>query len=247
MIVHTSAIVFKSIDYQESSKIVTLFTEEHGKIAVIVKGAKKLKSKFSGLMEVGNLLDVIYYHKSSRSVQILTEASLRENMLNLKLDFEKMATAISAIELIGQLLHENEVNKPFFRFTDKFLTWLDETEYPPEKIFPYLQIRLTQLMGLGLQMEGKDLSPDSTYYLNIESGLITENGRTGSGTFKLTQNQLLYVSLALRARGSRVFSIDFKSGELKELVRLLDRYLKYHVEGLRDRKSDAIFEQILQG
>ena len=246
MIVHTSAIVFKAIDYQESSKIVTLFTEEHGKIAVIVKGAKKPKNKFSGLMEPGRLLDVIYYYKSSRSVQILTEASLLENLLNLRMDFEKMATATSAIELFGQLLHENEINKPFFNFAKEFLIWLDETENTPGKIFPYLQIRLTQLMGLGLRLELQDKQTDSSYYLDLESGLISENSGTGSSTFKLTQNQTLYVSFALRSKGSRVFDIDFKAGELRELVRHLDRYLKYHVEGLRDRKSDAIFEQILQ-
>lgn len=246
MIVHTSAIVFKAIDYQESSKIVTLFTREHGKIAVIVKGAKKPKNKFSGLMETGRLLDVIYYYKSSRSVQILTEASLLANLLNLRMDFEKMAVATSAIELFSQLLHENEINKPFFNFAQNFLVWLDETDHSPKKIFPYVQIRLAQLMGLGIRVELNGTKVDSFYYLNIESGLISENSGSGSSTFKLTQNQVLYVSLALKSKGSHVFDIDFNRGELRELVRLLDRYLKYHVEGLRDRKSDAIFEQILQ-
>jgi len=246
MIVHTSAIVFKAIDYQESSKIVTLFTEEHGKIAVIVKGAKKPKNKFSGLMEPGRLLDVIYYYKSSRSVQILTEASLIENLLNLRMDFEKMATATSAIELFNQLLHENEINKPFFKFAKNFLIWLDETDNPPRKIFPYVQIRLTQLMGLGVSLELADEQIDRPYYLDMESGLISESSGTGSSTFKLTQNQVLYVSLTLKGKGSLVFGIDFNKSELSELVRLFDRYLKYHVEGLKDRKSDAIFEQILQ-
>lgn len=248
MIVHTSAIVFKAIDYGETSKIVTLFTEEHGKIAVMVKGAKKPKNKFSGLMVTGNLLDVIYYHKSSRSVQILTEASLLENLLDLRMDFRKMATATSAIELTGQLLHENEVNKPVFEFIKNFLIWLDETEYLAQHIFPYLQIRLAQLIGLGLQMKTDVLGTEvaTAGYLNIESGLITGSNESASGSYRLTQNQSLYVSLSLRAKGSRLFDIDFNSGELKELVSLLDRYLKYHVEGLRDRKSDAIFEQILQ-
>lgn len=119
MITHTEAIVFKTVDYQESSKIVTMFTFEHGKIALIVRGAKKPKSKFSGLIEVGNLLDVVYYYKSSRSVQILSEASYVEKTMNLRIDFEKMATMTSAIELISQLLHDNEVNKPLFAFTKK--------------------------------------------------------------------------------------------------------------------------------
>lgn len=246
MIVHTSAVVFKTLDYQESSKIVTLFTEEHGKIAVIVKGAKKLKNKFSGLLEVGNLLDVVYYYKSSRSVQILTEASFLEKTLNIRLDFKKMATATSALELISQLLHENEINKPLFTFTKNFLTWLDKTESAPQKIFPYVQIRLAQLMGLGLKMQVSDSPRNSSYYISLETGLISQENISNSTTYKLTQNQVRYVSLALQARGSRLFELDTRPVELKELVQHLDRYLKYHVEGLRDRKADAIFEQILQ-
>lgn len=244
MIVHTSAIVFKTVDYHESSKIVTLFTEEHGKIAVIVKGAKRLKSKFGGLMEVGNLLDVIYYHKSSRSVQTLTEASLLEKTLNLRVDFEKMATATSALELITQLLHEGEVNKPLFDFTKNFLLWLDETREAPQRIFPYLQVKLANLTGIGLQLKLQE-GRDGNYCLDIESGQISPQSTTPHA-FKLTQNQLDYVSLSLQSRGSRLFDIPLANGELKELIRHLDRYLKYHVEGLKDRKSDAIFEQMLQ-
>lgn len=248
MIVHTSAIVFKAIDYGETSKIVTLFTEEHGKIAVMVKGAKRPKNKFSGLMETGNLLDVIYYHKNSRSVQVLTEASRLEKLLNLRMDFKKMATSTSAIELVSQLVHENEVNKPVFTFTKNFLVWLDETEYAPQQIFPYLQIRLAQLIGWGLQMSATENGTldGQSWYLHIESGQILPASGNDSSNYRLSQNQILYVSLALQGKGTRLFDIDFTSGELKELVRLFDRYLKYHVEGLRDRKADAIFEQILQ-
>lgn len=245
MIVHTSAIVFRSIDYQESSKIVTLFTEEHGKMAVIVRGAKKQKSKFSGLIEVGNLLDVVYYHKDSRSVQILTEASLLEKTLNLRLDFEKMATAMSALELISQLLHDGEVNEPLFDFTKNFLLWLDQCEHKSHHIFPYLQIKLCALTGIGPQLEADLNQTEKEHFFNIETGFISRRN-SGSHSYKLTQNQFLYAALALQSRGAKVFDIPFKNGELKELITYFDRYLSYHVEGLRERKSDAIFEQILQ-
>src|SRR6056297_4261716 len=119
MITHTEAIVFKSVDYQESSKIVTAFTLEHAKIALMVRGVKKPKSKFSGLIEIGNILDVVYYYKSSRSVQILSEASYSVKNKNLRSNFEKMATMTSAIELISQLLHDDEINEPLFFFTKK--------------------------------------------------------------------------------------------------------------------------------
>lgn len=248
MVTHTSAIVFRTVDYQESSKIVTFFTEEHGKIAVMVRGAKKPKSKFSGVIEVGNLLDVVYYYKASRSVQMLSEASYLEKTLDIRTDFEKMAIAISAVELINQLLHEGEVNKPMFECTKNFILWLDGTQKSPQTIFPYLQIRLADLAGHGLQLRLNGTEEGTSvarYILNLETGLVSAKSE-GSHSYRLTQNQFNYVRFALQARSSRLLEIKFRTGELKQLVEHLDRYFKFHVEGFKDRKSDAIFEQMLQ-
>ncbi|MDX1638232.1 MAG: DNA repair protein RecO [Balneolaceae bacterium] len=250
MIVHSSAIIFRTVDYSESSKIVTLFTREHGKIAVMVRGVKKPKSKFSGLMEVGNLLDVVYYYKSSRSVQTLSEASYLEKTFQIRSDVEKMATLTSAVELMGQLLHDEEVNLPLFDVAKRFILWLNDTDESPQQIFPYLQIRLAEITGHGLQLHlnnsdaGKE-TPEQQYYFKLETGLISTES-AASYSYRLTQNQFRYVRLALEARSSRLFSIKFETGELKDLVDLLDRYFKFHVEGFRNRKSDAIFEQLLQ-
>lgn len=246
MIIHTSAIVLRSVDYQESSKIVTLLTKQQGKIPVIVRGVKKPKSKFGGLIEVANLLDVVYYYKESRSVQFLSEASLLEKTMGIRTNFEKMSTAVSAIELIDQLLHEGEINDPIFNFTQNFLLWLDECEEPtPQIIFPYLQIKLANITGIGLQMKLPGIGNDDLY-LDVTSGLISESS-TSTHAIKLSPIQQKYLMLSLQDRGGKLFQLSLTNRELKELIRYLDRYLKYHVEGLRDRKSDAIFEKMLQG
>lgn len=244
MITHTEAIVFRSVDYQESSKIVTMFTRKHGKIALMVRGVKKPKNKFSGLIEIGNVLDVIYYYKSSRSVQILSEASFAEKTLNIRTDFEKMATVTSAIELIRQLLHENEVNSRLFDFTKIMLQWVNETSIHPPLVFPYLQIRLAELTGIGLQLDAS-ADADKPNYLNLDSGYISTKSAT-SYSYKLTPNQSQFVRTALQSKSSTLFDIPFDNGELKALIENLDRYLRYHTEGLKERKSDAIFDQILQ-
>lgn len=244
MIAHTEAVIFRSVDYQESSKIVTMFTKEHGKIALIAHGAKKPKSKFSGLIEVGNMLEVVYYFKASRSVQILSEASYLAKNKNLRIDFEKMATMTSAVELISQLLHENEVNVPLFDFTKNMLQWLNTADIHPPQLFPYIQIRLAALTGIGLQLNTQH-SQKGPHYLNIESGLITD-ANISSHSYKLTGTQYRYINIALQAKSSVLFDLHFELGELKSLIDHLDRYLKYHVEGLKNRKSDAVFEQILQ-
>lgn len=246
MIVHSEAIVFRSVDFRESSKIVTLFTRERGKVAVMVHGAKKPKNRFTGLMEVGNLLHVVFYHKASRSVQTLSKAEYVEKHLNLRVDFEKMATSVSAIELITQLLQDGEVNRDLFGFTRRFLVWLDQTEQPPRLVFPYLQLRLADLMGLGIRNEAdREDGGEGANYLNVQTGCISAESSAGDA-WRLTQNQLSYVHHAMLDRSGGLFAVPFMKGELKSLIRMLDRYLQYHLEGLKDRKSDAVFEQMLQ-
>jgi DNA repair protein RecO len=243
MITHTSAIVLKTVDYSESSKIITLFTKEHGKIGVMSLGAKRPKSKFRSLLETGNLLDVIYYYKTSRSVQTLSEAAYLKKTLNFRLYFDKMAVMMSALELISQLLHDHEVNHRIFDFSKNFLIWLNDTDIEPARVFPYLQIRLAHLMGIGLRLEPSTESLSSTF-LNVDAGLISTQ-KVSSHSYRLSEKQYRYIALALQAQSSLIFSIALENEALKELVEYLDQYLKFHIEGLRNRKSDAVFDQIL--
>jgi DNA repair protein RecO len=242
MITNTAAIVLKTVDFSESSKIATLFTREHGKIGVMGKGAKRPKSKLRGFLEPGNLLKVVYYYKDSRSVQTLSEASYHHKTMNLRFDFEKMAVMMSSLELITQLLHDREVNHPVFSFTNNFLIWLNDTEVKPSNIFPYIQIRLAELMGIGLQLDF-DEANISEMYLNLESGLVSSQG-TSSYSYRLKKNQYKYIRQTLQTHHSKIFSIQFQNEELKELVIYLDRYLNYHFEGLVHRKTDAVFDQL---
>lgn len=116
MITHTQAIILKSVDYQESSKILTVLSQKHGKIALIARGVKRPKSKLAGVIDIGNILDVVYYYKPSRAVQSLTEASIQSGSMAFRKDFEKAAILYSVLELTGQLVHENEENEPLFSF-----------------------------------------------------------------------------------------------------------------------------------
>lgn len=246
MIFKSAAIIFKTIDFKESSEIVTAFTEEHGKIALMAHGAKKPKSRVSGLLEVGNILELVYYYKSSRSVQTLKEASYLEKTPSLQTNFEKMALMTTSVELINQMLQDGEVNKELFRFTRNFLEWLEQTGQEPSLVFPYLQLRLSEIMGIGLQtVSDPKNNNDDKWFLNIENGSVAPEQRT-SHHYNLSKNQLLYIKLALNARTSALFKVPFESGELKQLIRYLDNYLKFHLEGIKDRTSDAIFEQILK-
>lgn len=241
MILNTAAIVLKSIDFQESSKIVTLLTPEHGKVAVMVRGARKPKSKYAGFFEVGNVLDTVIYMKSSREVQNLTEVSYLQRNWEIRQDFPKLAVVLATMEMVDQLVHNNEASEEYFKLCENLMQWLNDTTEDVTKLFPYLLLRLAEISGIGVQ---PDSNSDEFSYFNVEDGMISHDAGVGL-SFKLTPSQANYIVQTITKRNSSVFRNSISKNELKLLIHHIDVYFKHHIDGLRDRKSDAIFEQIL--
>ena len=243
MITHTKAIILKSVDFQESSKILTVFSAQHGKIALIARGAKKPKSKLSGLIEVGNILDVVYYFKPNRNVQNLTEASTHFSHISFRTDLFKASILYKVLELVTQLVHENEENESLFEFLIQFISWLGNKDQVEPSIFCYSQIRCAELMGFNITFNSDDINNEN--YFDISHGLIT-NRITSELSYKLTVLQSRFLYETINTRKTSIFELGLRGGELKQLIHHLDVYFKYHIEDYKDRKSDMIFEQMLQ-
>jgi DNA repair protein RecO len=242
MIVHTKVIILRVIDYQESSKILTVLSAEHGKIALIAKGAKKPKSKLAGILEIGAVLDVVYYYKQTRGVQTLTEASIHYSTNNFRKDFERAAILYATLEIVSQLVHEHEVNEPVFEFTLNFIEWLGDGEETYPSVFAYVQLRLAEITGIGLVSSLTEI-PDVAY-LNVTSGNISEQSEDEL-SYKLTTAQTHFVILGMSTKSKNIFKVGLENGELRQLVHHLDVYFKYHIDGYKERRSDSIFEQML--
>ena len=242
MITHTKAIILKSVDYQESSKIITVLSEEHGKIALIARGAKRPKGKFSGIIEIGNVLDIVYYYKSTRGVQSLSEATVHYSNLSFRRDIERASILYATLELVGQLVHENENNETIFEFLLKFISWLGDLEYVFASIFCYVQIRCAELSGFNLTLEIDDTS--DTLFFDVSHGLIS-NEYNSELSYKLSVVQAMFLKEALTSRSQKVFQLGLEGRELKQLIHHLDVYFTYHIEGYKERRSDTIFEQML--
>ncbi len=246
MLAESPAIVLKSVDFKESSKIITLFSREHGKVAVLVRGFKRKKSRYPGIMSYGSVIDVVYYYKESRSVQTIKDAEMRIGTVKTQSDFKKLAIAMALLEVISQVIQEGEPNDELFGFTERFLKWLNDTEESPRNLFPYLQLRLAELLGVGIQTDESIgiTDPDYSIFMNIQSGNLSNIPDDGL-SFKLTPIQQQYFRYALTGKTAAIPKMEIDAQELKQLIYHLDVYLKHHIDGVRDRKSDAIFEQIL--
>lgn len=246
MITDTSAIVLKSINFRESSLIVTMLSQEHGKIAVIARGARRKKNKFGGLLQPGALLDVTYYFKTTRDVQNLSEVTQKKPTWHIHEQMEKMAIGLVTLELCDQLCHEYEPMPEVFEFLARFLEWLHNTSDNPKNLLPYIQYRLAELTGIGISWDVPETTSETTEpsYLNVTSGRISGIAEDGL-SFPVTKLQMEYLRCIVNGKKSTLLSGSFPGQEIKQLIHHMDAYFQYHMEGMKARKADAIFEQIL--
>ena len=98
-LIKVNGFVMKTIDYDESSKIVYLFTE-YGVISVLAKGAKKYKNKKLPFLELYNQVECI---STDTGLSVLKDYSIIDNYEEIKNDLKKTLWLSYMFEIISKL------------------------------------------------------------------------------------------------------------------------------------------------
>src|SRR6266568_2616662 len=94
------ALVVRTTDWSESSRIATLWTRELGKVRVVAKGARRLKSNFDSALDLLTVCSIVLLRKSSGSLDLLTEAQVVERFPQLRTDLPALYAAYYVAELL---------------------------------------------------------------------------------------------------------------------------------------------------
>ena len=84
----TPAIVLRTIEFSETSLIVTMLTREFGQVAAIAKGARRPKSSFEGSLDLLAVCRVVVLRKNADTLDLLTEAIRSEATADTNFDLD---------------------------------------------------------------------------------------------------------------------------------------------------------------
>lgn len=116
------SIVLKSNTFGENSKLITLFTKERGKIKVISRGSRKIKSKIGGRVEPFNI--GVFYVVKGKENYTLTTADILNNFICIKEDLLKLKYAFNLIDIVDKFTLEEDVHKELFELLYQSLKFL---------------------------------------------------------------------------------------------------------------------------
>ena len=85
----TPAILLRKIKLTESSLIVTWFTEAHGKLKTVAKGARRPKSPFAGRLDLFFAAEINFARSRQGELHSLREVVVRDSREGLRLQYER--------------------------------------------------------------------------------------------------------------------------------------------------------------
>lgn len=143
----TMALVIRSVDVFESSKVLTLFTRELGKASALAKGARRLRSPFQAGLDLLSVCDIVLLHKASEALDLLTEAELAERFDPLRDDLAALYSGCYVAELLDALTVRHDPHPKLFDAALVTLRHLGDPRTRPGRI---LRFELACLRELGL-------------------------------------------------------------------------------------------------
>ena len=243
-IIKTEAIVLSKMNYGDTSTIATLFTDDLGKISVLIKGARSPKSKYGRIVDPINHLLVVLYKKESRDIQLLSGADIIDHYPEIKNDLNKLKYAYSITELVKNLLAEHEINKRIFKGLVKILNRLNRGEEPSEVTFGRFFLFFLKEIGYEIQIEScsvcgkKTISTD--YFYSFEKGLMCgECKKSAVDIYDINLELLGY----LKCLNSDESISSFDNLICQRAIIFMENHLKYHVSDFKGISSLRLFNE----
>jgi DNA repair protein RecO (recombination protein O) len=122
------ALVLRTTDWSETSRICTLWTREFGKVRALAKGGRRLKSAFESALDLLTVCSIVLLRKSSGGLDLLTEAQVVERFGRLTTDLPALYAAYYIAELLADWTEENDPHPTLFEEARATLGMLGQPE-----------------------------------------------------------------------------------------------------------------------
>lgn len=119
----TEGIILKRQNFSEADRILTVFTRKHGKIKILAKGVRRIKSRRGPNIELFNQT-ILFLHRG-RNFDILTEAQTQNTFPQIRKKLELVGLAYYVCELVDGLCAENQPHPQVFELLVQTLTELE--------------------------------------------------------------------------------------------------------------------------
>ncbi len=244
-VITTTAILLRSFNYSETSKVLRFFTRDHGVMAVMAKGERRTHGRYGGSIQTFVTGELTAYVRQTRDLQTLKDFSATRSRRPIAAHVLRFAGASMLAEVA--LEHSGEGPAPeIFERLDKGLDAVEVVE--ESRLLPTLLREAWGLVaGLGYQPV---LDPCVHCGRELEAG---EMGRFdfGGGGVRCAHCAEDGPGPRLGPNARRQLRMMLEGRSLVEVshprahLRLLENFVTYHLAGSRPLRTFQFLADLL--
>lgn len=214
-----------------------MYTRRYGRRNFLIKGYRSTKAKKRhSYFQPMSIIDVVFYYKEQRELQLLTESTNKFFFNSLQTQPVKITLGMVIMEVFHLSVREEEENTALFEFLKTILIHLEESQEGLIHLFVYYLTHLTRYLGFFPRNEAKDLS--KPVFFDLQGGIL-ENA-PGARTSDSLIAQFCFSGI------EKCTAIRFSNLEKTELINTLLEYYTIHVEGFRRPESLKVLAAIFR-
>lgn len=227
------AIVLNRKSHGESDSRVAVYSLESGKMELVARGAKKIKSKLAGHLEPLNLVDIMVA-RGQRHDYAATAVSEKCHC-QIKNDLAKLAAAGRAVKIVERLTRPGMVDGQIFGLLKDYLAELEKTKKDGWLETAFFMLKLLAKLGhkpelsFCLNCAGK-IQPGGNRFDLARGGLICGRcARAGDGNqLAIADDGIKLLRLALKCDFKQLAKVKVSKKLGEEAGAVIEKFYRYH-------------------
>jgi len=234
----TKGFIFKKNDFWEADRIFTIFTKDFGKLEILARAIRKIKSKLRGGMELFYLTDIEFIQ--GKTYKTLTDASLIENFPNLRKDLKRLKIAYEISEILDNLIKGQEEDEKVWDLLKETFQRLNSLSLSIKEcwlIYYYFLWNFLSILGYQPELNfcsicQKKLIPKNLYFDPKEGGVICFNcfKKVKDGK-KIEPDVIKILRLILEKKMNFLKKLKIKKTYQKTIKDISENYLSFVKKG----------------
>jgi DNA repair protein RecO (recombination protein O) len=230
------ALTLRTVEYSETSLIVTLLTRARGRTGALAKGARRRESRFQGEIEVATLADVVVFEgKDPLKLKTLSEIAITDTLRGARRTLERVYAATYVVELLREATPEGEPVPDVFDLAVATLRAIAGPGTCDGGVVIAFEARLLELLGLFPSVEacaecGEALPPGPAAWSGRLGGALCPRCRQRDPRTLEASAGAREVLDLLGRRPERAAHVRLPKAQRAELRALLDATISHTLE-----------------
>ena len=221
-----SGVIVRTHKLGEADRILSIITENNGKVRAVAKGVRKTRSRFGGRLELLRHLDLQFY-KGRGDLDIVTQAETRDHWPDISNDLERLGKALTIAEAADQIGQDRQPDQGLYHMLCGGLETLHVAD--PVLIVPAFMLKLLAHEGVAPALNECVIGGETSGLEFFDPGTGGVTCATHQRGRPISSSALELMRATLGGALATVLEVQ-QAPHTDEVSALVHRLWEYHIE-----------------